>query len=290
VLNYRYENGRRYHAYRDGQYILPNDDAEKNRLDMLHHIYRLVIGGQLYRAPLNQPQRVLDLGTGTGKWAIEMADDHPQAIVQGTDLSPIQDEWVPPNCKFYVDDYESEWTYPPSEHFDYIHGRALCGSIGNFPYLFSQVLQNLKPGGWFEMQEYHCQVYSDDDSLDKAVWLKDWVEQMNEASKQFGKVLKTANLIKGYMIDAGFVDIHEEIYKCPIGRWAKGKRYKELGMYYRAQFYDAVEPFTLALYTRVLGYSVEQAWAVIAKVKEDLVNPKLHLYVNYHFVWGQRPG
>src|SRR2546421_2047833 len=95
ILDYRYENGRRYHAYRDGEYLLPNDDPEQNRLNIMHHISRLVLGGALYRAPIADgrppPRRILD---GTGIWAIEMADEFPNTIVVGTDLSPIQPTWV----------------------------------------------------------------------------------------------------------------------------------------------------------------------------------------------------
>lgn len=40
---------------------------------------------------------------------IEMADEYPSAQVLGIDLSPEQPTWVPPNCKFEVDDFELEW-------------------------------------------------------------------------------------------------------------------------------------------------------------------------------------
>jgi hypothetical protein len=36
ILNYIYENGRRYHAYRAGEYPLPNDENEQSRMDLLH--------------------------------------------------------------------------------------------------------------------------------------------------------------------------------------------------------------------------------------------------------------
>jgi hypothetical protein len=68
VFDHQYENGRRYHSYKAGQYFAPNDEQEQERLDLLHHVQSMVLGGELYRAPIEEPQRVLDVGTGTGIW------------------------------------------------------------------------------------------------------------------------------------------------------------------------------------------------------------------------------
>lgn len=67
ITAYKYENGRRYHAYREGAYYLPNDETEQARLDLLHHIYTLSLDGDLYAAPLKDVKRCLDFGTGTGE-------------------------------------------------------------------------------------------------------------------------------------------------------------------------------------------------------------------------------
>ncbi|KAF7190415.1 Secondary metabolism regulator laeA [Pseudocercospora fuligena] len=119
IFNYQYENGRRYHAYRAGKYLLPNDETEQDRLDMTHHVFRLSLGGDLCITKLKDPRAILDVGTGTGIWAIEMGDLYPEAEVVGTDLSPIQPQFVPPNVRFVIDDATDEWTFPP-DHFDFI--------------------------------------------------------------------------------------------------------------------------------------------------------------------------
>lgn len=62
-------------------------------LDLQHHLHNLTFGDKLIIAPIPKEQvlhRVLDVGTGTGIWAIDFADDHPESEVLGCDLSPIQ--------------------------------------------------------------------------------------------------------------------------------------------------------------------------------------------------------
>ncbi|KAL4866206.1 S-adenosyl-L-methionine-dependent methyltransferase [Aspergillus spectabilis] len=125
------ENGRGYHKYAAGQYFIPEDEQEQERLDMQHEICLISMN------------RI---------WAIDFADQHASANVIGMDLSPIQPSWIPPNLKFEIDDYEQPWTY--SQKFDFIHGRMLSGSIGDEHRLFKQAYDNLASGGWFELMDF----------------------------------------------------------------------------------------------------------------------------------------
>ncbi|KAF4445598.1 methyltransferase [Fusarium austroafricanum] len=296
IYNYQYENGRRYHAFREGQYVLPNDDQEQQRLDLQHHIWRLLLGGALHTAPLSIPEssdenefRILDLGCGTGIWAIEMADEYPNASVAGVDLSPIQPDWVPGNCRFHVDDYEDEWTYRESEHFDYIHGRALSGTSADWARFYRQALENLKPGCYMEMQEYDAWIFSDDDSCDRAPWTMEWVDKLDTASKMFGKQINVAKYHKQWMIDAGFEDVTERVYRIPIGPWAKDPALKELGKFELTHMQMSVESHTPALFTRVWNYSHDQCMVLMEGVKREFRSRELRLITSYRFITGRKP-
>jgi SAM-dependent methyltransferase len=109
----------------------------------------MLLGGELYNAPIkSSPQNILDLGTGTGIWAMDIAEyakssilplsirarltpgdrKFPTAHVIGNDISPIQPSWVAPNIEFIMEDFENEWDYPLN-HFDFIHARCLAGYV-----------------------------------------------------------------------------------------------------------------------------------------------------------------
>lgn len=58
---------------------MPNDEDEKERLDIMHEMFLTMMERKLFLAPLgNLAGRVLDLGTGSGIWAIQFGE-HPSS-------------------------------------------------------------------------------------------------------------------------------------------------------------------------------------------------------------------
>ncbi|KAG9778974.1 S-adenosyl-L-methionine-dependent methyltransferase, partial [Aureobasidium melanogenum] len=147
IYNYRQEHGRTYHSYKDGQYVFPNDEREQDRLDLQHHMCNLTYR-RLHLAPLEKPRHALDIGTGTGIWAMDFADQYPECQVIGIDLSPSQPTFVPPNLKYIIDDAEELWVY--DHRFDYVHCRLMAGCFADPEKLIQQAFDNLEPGGYLE--------------------------------------------------------------------------------------------------------------------------------------------
>lgn len=209
------ENGRGYHKYRDGAYILPEDEREQERLDMQHQMLQMLFDEKLMLAPIKEkPLHALDLGTATGIWAIEYADENPGCQVLGIDLSPIQPAFVPPNCKFEVDDWESEWMF--KQKFDVVHARAMVTSMADPPGLFKKVYDSMAPGGWFELQDLYMPILCDDGTMSKDCAWQRWNDIFVSSVEKLGRDCRWAAKYKEWLEQIGFKNVVELKYKLPI--------------------------------------------------------------------------
>ncbi|KAJ5678962.1 methyltransferase [Penicillium macrosclerotiorum] len=228
----------------------------------------MLLKGELHLAPVKNPVRVLDLGTGTGIWAIDFAE-------------------VPPNCQFEVDDFEQPWSY--TQPFDFIHGRELEGAIRNHDCLFRRAFDNLSPNGWFEMSSMEVNTYSDDNTHLNAKCMLESVVNMHAGSRAFGKDMASVLTWKEKFEKAGFVNVREEVYKLPQSPWPKDPKLKELGRYHQLNMLEAMGPYSYALFTRVLGWDRVRIEALLAGVRHELRDLSNHLYSKVHIIYGQRP-
>ncbi|KAJ4009243.1 hypothetical protein NW752_009542 [Fusarium irregulare] len=291
ILEYRRSQGRTYHSDKFAtNYFLPNDDQQLESVDLTHHYLMILLDDQLYLPPLKEDklQKVLDVGTGTGIWAIEFADRFPNVEIVGTDLSPCQPEWVPPNVRFEIDDAVLNWTWEPNE-FDFIHIRYLFGAIKDWTALFKEAYRCVAPGGWVQSAEADVEFRSDDGTIDLepslALYKKLFVEG--------GKVLNTPFFVYDMQVkafeDAGFEEIRVVDYKIPVGDWPKDPKLREVGKFVRACLENDIEGYTLMMWQDVLQWPKEEYQMFLLSIRKAIKNPKIHTYMKVRYVYGRKP-
>ncbi|KAG9115470.1 hypothetical protein FRC07_007545 [Ceratobasidium sp. 392] len=123
-------HGRQFHNTKSN-YVLPNDKEEHKRLSYQHEAIKLAAGAN-YLAPLPElnagagPQSILDVCSGSGQWAVEIAKEFPKAKVVGIDLSrPVLSESTPPaNASFVIGDIKQGLPFETAS-FDAVHMRMV---------------------------------------------------------------------------------------------------------------------------------------------------------------------
>ncbi|KAI5855487.1 S-adenosyl-L-methionine-dependent methyltransferase [Tricharina praecox] len=286
---YLLENGRLYHTYYGpDKNILPLDEIEQDRMDLCHDIFNLMLEG-LHLAPVESPTRILDVGTGTGVWAIQVAEEYPQAEVIGMDLSPIQREWVPPNCRFEVDDAERDFTYQRNS-FDLVHVRNLGQCIDDWERLMSEIYQCTKPGGYIEWCELGGTCHSDDNTLADNNPTKLWFDCMVRAVAMLGRPASITHiLMHDFLERAGFVDIEVAQYKHPLAPWPKDKRLKQIGAMNLIAGVTGYHAYGMALFTRVLGFHSDMADKICRDCQVAQFDKSAHIYTFYYVVYARKP-
>jgi ubiquinone/menaquinone biosynthesis C-methylase UbiE len=143
-------------------YVLPRDLEELNRLDFQHYLLHYAFQGN-YAAPIGQPRDILDVGTGTGRWAYEMAALFPQTQVVGLDVNPPPaDERAtvgsadtrPTNYSFVSGNVLEGLPFADAS-FDFVHMRLLVLAIPHdrWPFVVNELVRVTRIGGWVESVE-----------------------------------------------------------------------------------------------------------------------------------------
>ncbi|CAM1511879.1 Fc.00g093920.m01.CDS01 [Cosmosporella sp. VM-42] len=292
ILRYRTILGRTFHSEQgNAHYWGANDEQQNEAMDINHHCQTLGLDGKLYLAPLSDKiTKAVDIGTGTGIWAIDFADEFPGCEVIGTDISPIQPGWAPPNLQFQIDDCTREWTFADNS-LDYVHIRFLAGCIQDWTALFKQVYRCLKPGGYIESMEPSAYMESDDGTVDEGSAMSQWGPIFVAGSRKMGRsftIVQDETQNKS-MAEAGFVDIQEKLYKSPIGGWPKDERLRQIGQYAQYVMEADFEGLILYMANILEGWSREQIQVYIAHLRREIRSGKKHAWYWQKIVWARKP-
>ncbi|GAB1197463.1 hypothetical protein APSETT444_006757 [Aspergillus pseudonomiae] len=89
-------------------------------------------------------------------------------------------------------------------------------------------------GGYFEIQSFTVDIFSDDSSIEKAPYTKQVVSLFQEASARFGKPMNNLDTWPAAMKESGFTDVVYKIVKASSSPWAKDPKQKEIGRFFQA--------------------------------------------------------
>ena len=133
------------------------------------------------------------------------------------------------------------------------------------------------------MQDAIYPLHCDDNSLSADAAAYRWSLLLKEGFARNGRPLDSALHYEAQLAEAGFVDIKVEKERWPTGKWAKDKKYKQLGIWNGENIVAGLSGVSLATFTRPkeengLGWSNVELEVLLASVRNDFKNNNIHAY------------
>ncbi|KAF5551868.1 mRNA 3 end-processing YTH1 [Fusarium mexicanum] len=286
ILEYRKFQGRTFNSDKyETEYFAPNDERQKDSIDISRYLTSEPVP---VSNALDNSHCRKEADDPIGIWAIDFADQYPNAEVIGTDLSPIQPDWVPPNVRFELEDATGNWTWS-NDYFDFIHMRYLIGAIGDWGALFKEAFRCCKPGGFVESVEVNPTFLSDDETASDVTAVQTWNKLFREASKAFGRSFCEIEGDAELLAAAGFVDVQVTDFKVPVGGWAKDSKLRQVGQFLRATMENDLEGYTIMAWQQILGWPKDEYQLFLMDMRKALRDKKVHSYIRVRFINARKP-
>jgi hypothetical protein len=153
--------------------------------------------------------------------------------------------------------------------------------------------RHLKPGAWIEFQEFEFFPASDDPSIistpENPYYFLDFMKFHKQAMTALGADVTGVTKLKTELAAAGFSNIKEEVFKCPLGIWPKDKRLRLVGLYLRESILDGLAGMAGRPFNSGLGWSKEEIEVFLAKVRRSLRDSGRHTYLPFRVIYAQKP-
>lgn len=266
----------------------PRDDLPRY-LILQHEAFLQTLDSHLLTAPITIPiRRVLDIGTGCGIWAADLAAEYPYAEIIGVDVFPQPKITAPPNCHFIHMDAEKEWDLG-DEKFDVMHTRIVPFHSEHLPNVLRQCYDHLTPGGYIEMQEMWppCRTDEPAGAPEHSSKIIEWGKLRLEAALKTGVNQAITGTLPDVLAEAGFEDIHTYDTKMPIGTWMEDEKMKQVGQtYLKLTQLGAVSSSQKGQLSTV-GLGDQEVEDLMEQVNNELGVAKVYMPVI--IVWARKP-
>lgn len=260
------------------RYVLPRQPSEVNRLDLQHFALRELLGTS-HLAPIDDPRSVLDVGTGTGQWAVDMAEEFPSALVVGIDQGPAVARRNETRCHYVRVNLLRGLPFGDGT-FDYVHQRLLRAGIpvAAWPAAVGELARVAAPGGFVELGE------STERWGNIGPAATGFFGLMHDLGVRHGlDVAGPPELdLAGFLRKAGLEEIGERQVTVPVGEW--GGRVGS----FMASNIRAAGRVLMPLFASTLGVPEDESGALVSQLLREV--EVMHMTGEVWYAWGRKPG
>ena len=209
-----------------------------------------------------------------------IAERFPKAEIIATDITnAFQPPSAPPNVFFELDDAQNEWAY--NQPFEFIHMRNLSGAFPSWDAIYSEVSQNLRLGGTFEIADRDL-IQFRKDILNSNTSIFNGAIQ--SAADKSGRPLNLDHLKEPVFDKAGLRVVKTRVLEVPLGTYDPDPRKKLTGKMAIIAALEGLEAVSLRLLTKHLGWKEDDVRELCKKVKEEVMRPDAQAFIRVHFV------
>ncbi|KAI9058673.1 S-adenosyl-L-methionine-dependent methyltransferase [Trametes sanguinea] len=184
---------------------------------------------------LGEQRRVVDLGTGTGQWVLDMAHEFPHVRFYGVDIVPIATRYPPHNVLFEMHNIMERFRYE-SGSIDMVHARSISMAIQDYRALLHEVGRILRRGGLFVSCEWGRFPAMEDgsDVAIRAPRAYAFFSAIRETLRVRRGIEPVASRIPHFLEETGqFTDIETQRFQAPVGEWPTDPARREMGREFR---------------------------------------------------------
>jgi SAM-dependent methyltransferase len=264
----------------DVPYVLPKDLEEGERLNLQHYLLRYALKGN-FSAPLDVPvSRVLDVGSGTGIWGQEMAQQFPLTQVFSVDLEPPAVVSLSTQAKESLANYHFiqgnilQGLPFPDQSFDFTHQRLLVLALpaATWSPVIRELIRVTRKGGWIELMEIDV-IKQGGPLTEKVIGL------ILEFVRRRGIEVKLVENLGSLLQQEGLKQVTQRFVDIPIGSW--GARLGNL------MEKDALAGYAALKHTlcRTLAFDPDEYDALLQALPEEW--SRYHSSYRFVLVYGQ---
>jgi SAM-dependent methyltransferase len=196
-------------------YLFPRLAAEVDRLDVQHYALREALKGN-YVAPLENPARVLDVGSGTGQWAFDVSERFPRALMIGLDLIASKPN-RPPRYRWVKGNLLQGLPFG-DDRFDLVHQRLLLSGVplASWQSVVAELARVARPGGWVELVE--PMMFNVDRPGPETERLVSLAQEL-AGSRGLDRGRVVFDSLDDYLRQAGLTGVTRQEVSLPMGEW-----------------------------------------------------------------------